>query len=104
MPKCGRIYNLVGSPSLVAGLCDEDGNVLIQREDDRDAVIEQRLDEYEKWARPVLAYYEHGDHSKVDGSHAPEVVFAQIQQLVNKRRPLTGRKIDSEQTFKPSQF
>ena len=44
-PKCGRIYNLVGSPPLVAGLCDEDGNVLIQMEDDRDAVFEQRLDE-----------------------------------------------------------
>ena len=85
-PKCGRIYNILNAPPTRKGHCDEDGYALVQREDDRDSVIEQRLEEYEKWTRPVLAYYEHGNYCKIDGNHPPQDVFVQIQQLVNQHR------------------
>ena len=85
-PHCGRIYNLLNSPPASKGLCDGDGHLLIQREDDRDSVIEQRLVEYEKWTRPVLAYYENGNYAKIDGNHPPHEVFAQIEEAVSASR------------------
>ena len=85
-PHCGLIYNLLNSPPLHKDRCDADSHHLIQREDDRDAVIEQRMVEYEKWTRPVLAYYEHGRYCKIDGNHPPPEVFAQIEHAVNGSR------------------
>ena len=91
-PKCSRIYNLLNSPPANKGRCDDDGSALIQREDDRDSVIELRLKEYEQWTRPVLAYYEQGNYCKIDGNQPPTEVFAQIQQLVTTHRERTTCK------------
>jgi adenylate kinase len=50
------LYNLVSNPPRVAGLCDNDGTPLIIREDDREEVIRQRLDAYDRQTVPVLGY------------------------------------------------
>ena len=42
-PKCLRIYNVMWQPPRQAGRCDDDGEELIAREDDREAVIRPRL-------------------------------------------------------------
>ena len=38
-------------------LCDLDGAKLVIREDDREAVIRERLDAYERQTQPVLEYF-----------------------------------------------
>jgi adenylate kinase len=55
-PTCGTLYNLVSNPPRVPGLCDNDGTSLIVREDDREEVIRQRLDAYDRQTVPVLGY------------------------------------------------
>ncbi len=55
-PTCGTLYNLVSNPPRVPGLCDKDGTPLIVREDDREEVIRQRLDAYDRQTVPVIGY------------------------------------------------
>src|SRR5581483_8249227 len=47
-PRSGRVYHEKFNPPKVAGLCDEDGSALIQREDDKPETVRARLDVYEK--------------------------------------------------------
>ena len=55
--KCGKTYHLVNFKPKVQGICDECGGELIQRPDDREEVIENRLKEYEKQTAPVIDHY-----------------------------------------------
>jgi adenylate kinase len=66
-PRTGRVYNTVFNPPRVAGIDDEDGGPLVQREDDTAAVVTQRLAEYDLKTKPLIAYYEgHGETVHVD--------------------------------------
>ena len=56
-PVCGTSYSITTNPPRVAGHCDLDGAVLVAREDDREAVVRERLEQYEQQTRPVLEYF-----------------------------------------------
>jgi len=84
-PRCGTLYNTASHPPKQDGLCDLDGEKLVVRDDDREGVIRERLDAYEKQTRPVLEYFRSGGHrvEEVDASHAPpEEVFGRICQAM----------------------
>jgi adenylate kinase len=68
-PTCGRIYNVLLQPPRIDELCDLDGSKLVTREDDRDEVIRERLNAYERQTRPLAEYYNRkGRLTVVDGS------------------------------------
>ena len=50
-PRTGRIYNVLTNPPKVAGICDEDGGELIQRDDDSAETVATRLDVYDAQTR-----------------------------------------------------
>ena len=56
-PQCQRIYNLLSQPPLTENRCDGDGAALVTREDDRESVIRERLDQYEVQTRPLLEFF-----------------------------------------------
>lgn len=56
-PVCGTLYSLKTNPPKAAGICDLDGAALVTREDDSEAVIRARLEEYESRTRPLLDYF-----------------------------------------------
>ena len=56
-PRTGRTYNTLTNPPKVAGICDEDGGPLIQREDDRRETITKRLEVYDRQTKPLVDYY-----------------------------------------------
>ena len=56
-PVCGTLYSLTTNPPKIAGICDLDGAVLATREDDRESVIRERLEQYELQTRPLLEYF-----------------------------------------------
>jgi len=73
----GRIYHVKYMPPKVEGVDDETGEPLVQREDDKEDVIRQRLDTYKKQTEPVIAYYRDGGTAavvEVDGMRSPDEV------------------------------
>jgi adenylate kinase len=56
-PADGKIYNIYFHPPRMNGVCDFCGSQLVQREDDREEVISERLKSYEKKTLPLVDYY-----------------------------------------------
>jgi len=84
-PRCGTLYNLATQPPRVDELCDLDGEKLVIRDDDNEAVIRERLTGYERQTRPVLEHYRLAGRPvvEVDASgDSPETVFGKICQAI----------------------
>ena len=82
-PACLRIYNLISRPPAVQGRCDDDSAELIAREDDREAVIRQRLCAYHELTGPILNWYGPQVLRTVDGSGPAH----DVSQLVARTLP-----------------
>jgi adenylate kinase len=54
---CGRIWHILFEPPARAGLCDDCGGDLFQRDDDRELTIRHRLDVYAEQTRPLISFY-----------------------------------------------
>ncbi len=84
-PRCGTLYNIASQPPRVDNLCDLDGEPLVIRDDDREAVIRERLEAYESQTRPVLDFFR-GTGCRVVQVDAdddpPDVVFGKIRQAM----------------------
>ncbi len=72
---CGEIYNVYFNPPRKEGVCDKDGGKVLQRADDNEATIRQRLVAYETQTSPLIDYYRKKRllHD-VDGSKEPELI------------------------------
>ena len=84
-PRCGTLYNVASHPPRVEGVCDLDGEKLVIRDDDREAVIRGRLDAYDRQTRPVLEFFKASGHRvvEVDASNdPPENVYHKIRQTM----------------------
>jgi adenylate kinase len=55
--NCGKGFHLRFDPPKVAGICDECGGELYQRDDDSEVTIRKRLDVYAAQTAPLVAYY-----------------------------------------------
>lgn len=57
--NCGKIYNKYTLPPQKEGVCDKCGAEIKfeQRSDDNEETLKNRLDAYEKNAKPVIKYY-----------------------------------------------
>ncbi len=53
----GRTYHVVFNPPKVEGKDDETGEELIQREDDQEETVKQRLKVYHDQTEPLVAFY-----------------------------------------------
>jgi adenylate kinase len=60
-PRSGRTYHMEFNPPRVAGIDDEDGGPLVQREDDTRDVVTSRLATYDEKTAPLIAYYASSD-------------------------------------------
>jgi adenylate kinase len=83
-PTCGRIYNVHLQPPKVDELCDRDGTKLVIRDDDREEVIRERLNEFDRQTRPVADYYQaKGRLKTVNGDLPMDEVTAQIFCIID---------------------
>ena len=87
-PKCGAIYNLKFSPPKREGVCDVEscqGTALIQRADDQEKTIRERLRTYHETTEPIIAYYEKKRILKtVSGTGAsPKDVFLKVEEILS---------------------
>lgn len=86
-PRTGRTYNVLTNPPKVAGICDEDGGELMQRDDDRAETVATRLDVYDAQTRPLIAYYRTtGKLVEIDALASLDVVAEAIAAAIGATR------------------
>ena len=56
-PASGRVYHVEFNPPREAGKDDETGEALIQRDDDKEDTVRERLDVYHKQTHPLVDFY-----------------------------------------------
>lgn len=85
-PVSKRVYHKVFNPPKVPGICDETGEKLEERNDDKPEVIKHRLEVYEAQSAPVINYYENlGRHVHIDGMANIDKVFTDIINVLEKK-------------------
>jgi len=78
--QSGHGYHLDFDPPKHEGVCDQDGSRLIQRDDDTEDVIRNRLKVYHDQTEPLVAYYEErGLLRRFDGSRSQTEVHDHIR-------------------------
>lgn len=88
----GRSYHILYNPPIEADKDDLSGEPLIQREDDREETIYQRLKVYHQQTEPLLAYYKNWAASndplapafhRIDGSGPVDNIFSAILKVLH---------------------
>jgi adenylate kinase len=83
-PVDGTIYNIYSNPPKVDEICDKDGARLIVRDDDRDEIIRERLDTYERQTKPVAEHYQKmGRVIEINGDQPVDEVSARILKAID---------------------
>lgn len=86
-PVDGKIYNVYFQPPKQDEVCDFCGAKLVQRKDDRQEVISERLRAYEGQTLPLVDYYRgQGRLVELNGELSPDQVTAETVAVIEKRR------------------
>ena len=81
----GRSYNIEFSPPKIEGRDDITGEKLVQREDDKEEIVQSRLNTYHELTEPLVRYYQkQGIIKAIDGAGSPENIYAEIKQTLNE--------------------
>jgi adenylate kinase len=81
----GHIFHEKYNPPKKAGVCDLDGSVLYQRDDDKAETVTRRIQVYFAQTAPLIAYYrERGLLSEIDGARPIEQVSAELLAVLGK--------------------
>ena len=88
-PKCGAVYHVKNMPPKRAGICDRDDTPLVQRPDDTEEVVRNRLQTYYRQTEPVVEYYKaqrtvHDIDADGDPDTVAAVIFGKLDPLVRK--------------------
>lgn len=77
--KCGATYHVEFNPPKVEGICDNDGEKLIQRDDDNEETVKKRIEVYFDQTAPLIDYYNaQGLLIDVNGAQDIDKVFDDI--------------------------
>lgn len=85
-PACGAIYHIVTLPPKTEGICDRCGADLIQRKDDNEETVKNRLKIYHEVTEPLISYYKkEGILEEIDGAEELDKVFEKVKRIIHKR-------------------
>ncbi|AFK20192.2 adenylate kinase [Haloferax mediterranei ATCC 33500] len=77
--ECGTNFHVKFNQPEEAGVCDECGGELIQRDDDTEETVRERLSVFEENTEPVIEHYrDEGVLVEIDGEQTPDEVFDDI--------------------------
>ncbi|MHA2180613.1 MAG: adenylate kinase [Promethearchaeota archaeon] len=85
-PSCNKLYNKYTLPPKVEGICDACGSEIKfeQRSDDNEETLKNRLDAYEKNAKPIIKYYKKmGILKKVNAENTLKFTEKDIKEILN---------------------
>lgn len=82
-PSCGASYHVKFNPPTKAGVCDVCGSDIVQRKDDTEETVSERLEVYERQTQPLIDFYNNKSLlSTVDGTKAINEVFESICSIL----------------------
>ena len=82
--NCGETYHVDNKPTLKDGVCDKCSGEVIQRADDNEKTVLDRIEVYEKQTFPLIDFYKNlGLILTVDGTLSIEDVFSQIKESLS---------------------
>lgn len=81
---CGAIYNLISKQPKIEGVCDNCSSTnLVQRADDKEDVIRNRLGVFQQTVDPVLDYYKQSNRLVVlDADQGEAEIFNKISSIL----------------------
>jgi len=80
---CKAVYNTKFNPPASTGVCDKCGGELIQRSDDREETVKNRLKVYTEQTQPLLNYYENQKIlTTLDGNRDTIEVFKDVKTVL----------------------
>jgi len=86
-PQCGAIYHVKNIPPKTPGKCYKDGADLIQRDDDKEEAIRNRLTVYRRQTVPLIDHYRAaGILQEVDGAAGVDNVTAAAVKVIENIR------------------
>ncbi len=86
-PKYGAVYHIENLKPEVDGICDKDGEKLIQRPDDNAEVVASRLLTYHEQTAAVVGYYQDKGNTVInidavqDVDDVTALIFAELDKL-----------------------
>ena len=82
--SCGATYHIAAKPPRVRDVCDRCGSPLVQRSDDSEEIVRNRLREYNAKTRPVLDYFEKAKWPvrRIDALGDMDQIFGRIYAAV----------------------
>lgn len=88
-PKCGAVYHVRNMRPKRDGVCDLDGTKLVQRPDDTEEVVKNRLATYYRQTEPVVEYYKskrtvHDIDANGDADSVAVIIFRKLDTLGGK--------------------
>jgi len=79
----GHIYHVVFNPPQQEGICDIDGSELVQRDDDKEGTVKNRIEVYFKQTAPLIEYYRAaGVLREIDGEQEIDAVTDQLMAVL----------------------
>ena len=79
---CQAIYNVKSNPPKQEGICDKCGSAVVQREDETEEAISNRLATYNEKTAPLIGYYDNeGLLITVDATSSDAVINAIKEKL-----------------------
>jgi adenylate kinase len=86
-PICKTVFHISNQPPKKSGICDGCGGALIQRDDDKEETIKNRLREYQEKTKPLLNYYEKsGLFHSLPGDGSIESVNKTVERILSKQK------------------
>ena len=83
----GHVYHVDFDPPEREGICDDDGEPLSQRDDDKPEKVERRLEVYHEQTAPLIEFYdERGLLHEFDGAKSKDEVAQHIRKTLSTLR------------------
>ena len=81
--SCGKVYHVRTLPPVSPGICDVCGSKLVQRTDDTEEVVKNRLVFYQKVTEPLVDYYrESGKLVSLNAGLGSEDAYVRAAQVL----------------------
>jgi len=89
-PRCGAVYHIDNLKPKSSGICDKDGESLVQRTDDKPEVVADRLKTYHEQTAVVVDYYKDRGKAVINIDAAGEIdtmtasIFSELDALCSQ--------------------